>query len=633
MKAYGKEANFPEILDNLGLLPKFNTFATLNPDLFKHLAINAPAYVDCKMTITRRTTSTRLASKDKAVPSYIGKTNEKAVTTYFSELIFSMGVEVEAYNKSLRPRSRKPQIPVCTYRLADHQTRAIKGGSGLKADFAFYYPGAASMSSVHILLEAKKEEHRYEVRAETLKQIVDYQTIIWQKQPSRVIVPILLLHGAALSLVVFTRNNWHVVDLGNLCYTNVGVLDAHSEDVRSVMVQLYFLLTLKPEEFGHFCGLFEVPSYWRFDRVSTDSADVTIEISNTSGPSVVKLVSHMERAIHPRHRLAHVYKVIYGGKDAILKLSWTPISTVPEGAIYELLTKTDVEKIPAVYESGVIKRDLFGYRLEYLVLENCGLSIERYLEAGYGERFGTDSTFIKARNVVQGTIRCLTQARVFSGILHRDISTGNVMVRSDGSIKVIDWGYGKLLPVAGLVPEVIAHRKVVATKWGYKDDSILALDEPASATNIVAHNPLTGTPLYMSIPVLCGANVRGIIDDFESLFYVIMHALSALEKSSDPIVCAFDFRESRTLAMVRTGCLADPSVFLQFFGVTKLSDQLRQLLHKLREYLFVDNGKYIAPSLVVNAYTPRGTNLELLRGYIDEDTMSLLQEKDSPLHI
>ncbi|KAJ2825220.1 hypothetical protein GGI24_003220, partial [Coemansia furcata] len=347
-----------------------------NPDLFKALATNAPAYVDRKMTNTRLTTSTKLASKDKAAPNYIGKTNEKAVTTYFSELILSMCVEVETYNKSLRPRSRKPQIPACEYSLADHQTRAIKGASGLKADFAFYYPGAMSMSSVHILLEAKKEEHRYEVRAETLKQIADYQTIIWQKQPSRVIVPILLLHGAALTLVVFTRNNWHIADLGNLCYTNVGVLDAHSKGVRSVMLQLYFLLTLTPEEFGHFCGLFETPSYWRFDRVSAKSADVTVEISNTPGPSVVELVSHMERAIHPRHRLAHVYKVIYDGKDAILKLAWTPVNAVPEGAIYELLAKTGVENVPTVYESGVIKRDLFGYRLEYLVLENCGLSIE-----------------------------------------------------------------------------------------------------------------------------------------------------------------------------------------------------------------------------------------------------------------
>ncbi|KAJ2876833.1 hypothetical protein GGH93_000426 [Coemansia aciculifera] len=209
MKAYGEEATFEGILDKLGLLAKFKTFDKANPDLFKSLAASAPAYVDRKMSSTKVAKTNTRTSADKVAPTYIGMTNEKAVTTYFSELVLAMDAEVTEHNKDCdRRRSSKTKVPPCEYYLEDHQSKAIKGGSCLKADFAFYYPGStSSMSFVHIILEAKKVEFVKKIRVETLKQIADYQTNIWQTQPSRVYVPILLLHGAALTMVVFTRNN------------------------------------------------------------------------------------------------------------------------------------------------------------------------------------------------------------------------------------------------------------------------------------------------------------------------------------------------------------------------------------------------------------------------------------------
>ncbi|KAJ2877889.1 hypothetical protein H4R27_006034, partial [Coemansia aciculifera] len=612
----------------LGLLAKFKTFDKANPDLFKYLAASAPAYVDRKMSSTKVAKTNTRTSTDKVAPTYIGMTNEKAVTTYFSELILAMDAEVTEHNKDCdRRRSSKTKVPPCEYYLEDHQSKAIKGGSCLKADFAFYYPGStSSMSFVHILLEAKKEEFVKEIRVETLKQIADYQTNIWQTQPSRVYVPILLLHGAALTMVVFTRNNWYVADIGRLCYTSIGFLSTQSKAVRSVMVQLYLLLMLAPEEFGHFCGLFKVPSCWRFDCVSDDSMDVIVTSSDELSPSVVKLVSHMQRAIYPRHRLAHIFEADYKGQRVFLKLSWVPVSTTPEGAIYELLKKSGVSNIPDVYESGILARDQLGYRLEYLVLEHCGCSIERYLLPMVGEARSADVTYVKVRSIVSSTLRCLALAFVLCGILDRDISMGNVLTGLDGSVKVINWGYGKLLPAAGLSREAIALRKLVAAKWGFQDDSISLSNQPASAIDRVVHNPLTETPLYMSVPVLCGATARGPIDEIESLFYVTLHALSALENSSGSVIRGFTYHDNNTLAMVRISCLAHTSAFLQFFGVMKGSRELHQLLYKLREYLFVDNGVYIAPLLVFDPYTPRGNNPELLSAYIDTETMDVLQD-------
>ncbi|KAJ2062490.1 hypothetical protein GGI17_002382 [Coemansia sp. S146] len=284
------------------------------------------------------------------------------------------------------------------------------------------------------------------------------------------------------------------------------------------------------------------------------------------------------------------------------------------GEIYELLEKSGINNISKVYESGILARDQFGYRLEYPVLEHRRCSIEGYLMPMVGEPRTADVAYVKVRNIVSCTLRCLAQAYARCGILQRDVSMGNVLAGLDGSVKVIDWGYGKLPPATGLSRDAIAHRKLVTTKWGF-DDNLAG----------TVHNPLTGTPLYTSVPILCGAIARGPIDEIESLFYVILHALSALENSPGSVICGFTYHDNDTFAMVRIGCLARESLFLRFFGVTKGSRELHQLLYKLREYLFVDNGVYIAPDLALDPYTPRGNNPELLSDYIDTETMDVLQ--------
>ncbi|KAJ2109510.1 hypothetical protein GGI16_000701 [Coemansia sp. S142-1] len=178
IKAYQQEPKFEGSLKRLGLLTKLQNFEKSNPGLFKSLAESAPAYVDRKMRTTGTARPTTRTSTKKDDPAYIGMTNEDAVTAYFLKLVLAMDAEVTEYNESCgRSRPPKTEIPTCEYHLVDHQSKAIKGGSGLKVDFAFYYPGSTSgFSSVHILLEAKKEEYITCIHTDTLKQIADYQT-------------------------------------------------------------------------------------------------------------------------------------------------------------------------------------------------------------------------------------------------------------------------------------------------------------------------------------------------------------------------------------------------------------------------------------------------------------------------
>ncbi|KAJ2873542.1 hypothetical protein H4R27_006576, partial [Coemansia aciculifera] len=170
--------------------------------------------------------------------------------------------------------------------------------------------------------------------------------------------------------------------------------------------------------------------------------------------------------------------------------------------------------------------------------------------------------------------------------------------------------------------EATRDRKAVlattAKRWGYNGAKVLG--------NEAAHDPLTGTPLYMSIPVLAGAKVRGLADDIESLFYVVLDVLARLQTKKDDAACGFDAHGNKTLAMVRAGCLSSRANFLLFFGISACSDQLRKLLCDLREFLFVNSDGFIASDLIIKPETPRGA-VKLLEPYADVETMELLSDK------
>lgn len=215
--------------------------------------------------------------------------------------------------------------------------------------------------------------------------------------------------------------------------------------------------------------------------------------------------------------MSYLYKTKYKDMAAILKLSWTPVNRHPEGAVYDGLKKFNVEGTPKVYDSGIIEQDIFGYRVEYLILEDCGPTIDKYLE-GLADK---PDACAQAQEFLSQVASCLVEASYY-GILHRDVSIGNIAIKN-GKEKLIDWGLGKFLEVC------LAKYPGLADKW--KFDTNL----PETNQNIYDH--LTGTPLFMSIRILFGANTRDVIDDIESLFYVILYCLYLQGKKSGGIRC------------------------------------------------------------------------------------------------
>ncbi|KAJ2862058.1 hypothetical protein GGH94_004507 [Coemansia aciculifera] len=632
----GKPMDFHVFLGHLTLPPVDDPFEIDAPQLFQSLAESAPFLNVNKMTQTRMEgTAVLQPSGAFENSSFFTLDKEKAVNSYFQRLVNLMYKEAARHNASSgQAEGNEKTIPERMYRLADYQMKEIPGGGKHKMDLVFFYPDQLEdIDNVHIAVEGKLNKVSDPIDEDTLGQIADYQYSVWKAQRTRAFVPVLLLHGTQLDLVAFTRDNWYRVELGPVCYDKQVVRKQGIEKVRLTMARLYYLITRPSESFGHICNVSLGQECLRF-APSPDENSVLATVESHVMPAIGSSVSddllgikgYIERFVHPRGRLAHVFRTWYKGMAAILKLSWTPVDRMPEGAVYEILEQADVKGVPKLHAHGLLKGDFFGYRLEYLILEDCGSTIAEYLALRYQGKLDSVELYDSIKCIVRHTLSCLVQARVKGNILHRDISPGNIMASSSGEVKIIDWGYAKLLEdnsLDGDDDDTIASRRKrregAALKWDYNDTVV--------TQNEMAHDPLTGTQLYMSIPVLAGAKVRGLPDDIESLFYVILDVLARLQTKMDKAACGLEANDNKSLAMVRAGCLSDEESFLCFFGISEGSAQLQKLLCNLREFLFVNSDKFIASRLIIKPETPRGTAVRLLEPYADVDTMELLSDK------
>ncbi|KAJ2559278.1 hypothetical protein EV175_000418 [Coemansia sp. RSA 1933] len=506
-------------------------------------------------------------------------------------------------------------IPQELYDLIDCQNAPVPGSSH-KPDGVFYYSETTGggIPSVHMCVEAKIASNPGTIPSDNLGQILDYINAIWTEQPTRVIVPILYIHGKALTLFVFTRGPWYRVELGNICYPSITPSLSATHAAHKCLQRLWFILTLPADRFGHFCNIDKGTENIQFSRVYGGISKVAnASLTSSIDSDVLSLRKRIPRPVNPRSRVAYLFDTTYNSKRAVLKLSWTPIKRLPESAVYDILHKANVEGVPVVYDSGLLKTDAFGYRLEYIILEHCGQSIERYVSE-CRERNTPDSEI--GRHVelyIRQVSTCLVQARAY-GILHRDISDGNIAVR-DGQAKVIDWGYSKIIetdPAAGtrgIDPAIVDE---VSKQWGFDKDAVLK--------NETTWDPLTGTVMFMSIPVLFGRLKRGLFDDIESLFYVVIRAFSDSKECM-----GFKFHDSKTFAVTRVGFLGCAEDYLEFFGISKDLGELKQTIDAMSKYLFYAGDRYIGHKLISNAEYERVPDLSLAVRFMDEEAVGMLR--------
>ncbi|KAJ2773912.1 hypothetical protein IWQ57_001066, partial [Coemansia nantahalensis] len=527
----------------------------------------------------------------------IGQTHEKVIMFYLFEL----------YDYMVGAASTVDTARKALYRLHDHQTVPVPG-SGHKPDGVFCYRrGFLGMAAAHVAVEAKMSSALMTINHPDFGQVADYACAMWEAQPTRTFAPVIFLHGVHVTLVLFTRGKWYTVELGCLLHRELEPDNDDVSFVQTTMMNLWFLVTLTPDRFGHFCDVRLAASTIRFAH-EEGTVMTTASVPKRAGRTDIRLTTFIPRPVPPRSRCTFLYKTTYNDKPAVLKLSWTQTNRLPESAVYDILVDKEVTGIPEVYDRGLLKTDFFGFRLEYLVLEDCGDTLDVYLRQLAESGTSNKDLAEQLSNVVEVVTGCIVAARA-AGVLHRDVSLGNVAVSNRGA-RLLDWGYGKVVESSDLVEEM-------AKRWMFDAQEVM--------TNEAGHDPITGTVHYTGIRVLMGVKTRGYLDDIESLFYVVLHAISRLENGPRTYKGdGFNFVNNRNLAEARVGVLGLESDYHEYFDISVHRDTFRSTLDAMHKFLFWSPAGYTGHQLMHNMEHDRLVDMQHAAKFMNEDGLKVL---------
>ncbi|KAJ2063259.1 hypothetical protein GGI17_001870 [Coemansia sp. S146] len=453
-------------------------------------------------------------------------------------------------------------------------------------------------------------------------QVANYAWRVWKNQPMRTFVPVLFLVECDLYLVVFTRVGYYKAPIGPVMYVDARSKSSNRYRAAVALRDLWFLLTLPADRFGLFDAS---PFPFKCLYVDPHAQLAALKVVEDESAANVTVGDPIEQRMPLTGRCAHLYRVRYGNKDAILKLSWTRTNRLPEGAVYEVLGTKQADGNPCVsgisqvYRSGILVEDFNGYRLEYLLIEDCGVTIGKYFEELHKKKRPANEIADEVKRCVARVLQTLVEAHHVS-VLHRDVSVGNITTK-DGCVYVIDWGYAKLL----CAPNEPLNT-VTATRL--KDEQFHINNLAQVIATEYGKDPFTGTSLYMSIQVLLGVRRRNVFNDIESLFYVIMDALSTRKQyaSSEDSPAGFVFYSSKTTAYTRMGIFAHDQLHLEEFGVDQVSlSGLVETLAAMYRFLFFDNGRYIGEEL--RGEYQRKFDRDTARVFMNERTIMLLDSR------
>ncbi|KAJ2740854.1 hypothetical protein GGI20_005577, partial [Coemansia sp. BCRC 34301] len=510
-------------------------------------------------------------------------------------------------------KARYPDSPhSAECRFSDQRTMQA-GGVPVKPDGVFYYPKypGSEFYSVHALFEAQLEPSLDATSPDVLGKMADLALRAWEAQPTRLFVPFFYLHGPNVSLVLFARNGYYCVSIGRVFYTSSDPSADDVCDVEDTLRYLWFLLTLPADRFGHMVDASVLAAGLDLSKLcgspTADSAgdDAMVLDSLQRIPLPVSLLGSQ----------SYIFKTQYRGKPAMLKLVWTPTCRLPEAAIYDWLWEHKCGAVPKVYRSAIIAKDILGYRLECLLVKDCGVPLLEYIH-GACDRDG--DTFVRdllAKTMFKQLASCLAIAHGAAGVLHCNISAEHIWVR-DGQAFIVDWACMQL-PEAG-IPEELAC--ALREKWGM-DESSLQL----------VHRWLnegwgTQTPIYASIRSLWHGETDCLLDRFESLLYVFLHALhlsNAAAAVAPPLSAFTVVGGPAAMALVKTGCLADPDMYLGYFGVSGIDPEFREFLDTIRRFLFYSRGSFIGGRLGDPNYQ-RVVLSELAKTFLSEEAFAAM---------
>ncbi|KAJ2357563.1 hypothetical protein GGF43_001385 [Coemansia sp. RSA 2618] len=448
------------------------------------------------------------------------------------------------------------------YTITSYQTTMVPG-AGLQPDGLFFHRTETSetFATAQIILVSKWETFNNGFPEDMLGQIGDYVLCIWEKQYTRIFVPVLVLHGNLVSMMVFTRKS-------------------------KTLRRIWFYLTLTTGELGNICDVGN-----NYVSLLLVPGDPCIRVERTPkfrGNDIVRLGDRIKRPVRIFRQLSYMFWAKLDEQKVVLKLAWTPTNRYPEGAGYQVIEHYCKDLIPRVLRSGVLVPDFLGYRLECLVIEDSGITIEKY--AADCRSYGMERNQFSA--ILVQTIRsiatCLAKSYA-AGVIHRDVSVGNIAIQ-DGKARLIDWGCSRFrndMEIASLAS--------IEKKYAFNNKSVIEEE--------LRRDRHAGTVLFMSIQILCEAKIRGLIHDLESLFYVGLYTYATfcgtIDRDTKAYPMEFQSAGNQGAAAIRVGCLSSKEHYLELFGVTDCPEDLTSLFDTMYRLLFTQNDEFIGGELLV----------------------------------
>ncbi|KAJ2653998.1 hypothetical protein IWW48_006353, partial [Coemansia sp. RSA 1200] len=563
-KGPGNISSFEGLTEALGLKAQHEKFTSQTTEFFEKWADKAPAVYKGQV----------LTGHER---NYRTKLTEAALFDAFQNYLQSIQSDMEKL-----PHEFTEGRAMYSYR--NHESSPICEG-GIKPDGALFYTRSPkkAIDSVHIVFEAKVSPNADNVN-EVLGQIGVYAETVWKAQFTRKFVPVFLLHGPNLTLYIFSRSFPAVIPLGSIFRTSDKTNKVDIGRLVRTLQNVCFLLLQPSDKFGHIVDVSKVTAAYLSFGGTHKNATVAVATSET--PRVVKINKTICQQVYVYRRVAYICDAKFEGKRAVLKLSWTPVSRLPEGAVYDVLRLNGVEGIPEVYSSGIICADFLGNRLEYIIMEHCGDSLTTYFEGKHEkDTWLPKENSKKLAKIVQDVSVCLVQANS-AGVLHRDVSMGNITVRGD-KVFVIDWGYARFID-RNITDDVRSH---INDTWG--------IDVNSHALTEKEQDPMTGTTCFMSIRVLVAAATRSLWDDIESLFYVVLGCLftsynGEFNSSKAP---GFEHSSNKKSALAKAGGIG-ASDYAWIFGAEDAPEEFLDVANKLRTILFYRDGRCIVHNLL-----------------------------------
>ncbi|KAJ1720977.1 hypothetical protein LPJ53_004454, partial [Coemansia erecta] len=93
---------------------------------------------------------------------------------------------------------------------------------------------------------------------------------------------------------------------------------------------------------------------------------------------------------------------------------------------------------------------------------------------------------------------------------------------------------------------------------------------------------------------------RGIMDDLESMFYVVLHILGCRENRRVIDFLGCTYLNNELAAMCKIGAMSSRKLYLKMAGIEHCPANIKAALDKLHERLFFVDGEFIGPNLVLD---------------------------------